>query len=86
MITKVETENKRRYLKLLQNISGDKVFIKEGKVWWKCLNCGYEYESEKAILQSQKHVTGDKLFKDKPAIRLVFYCYSFSSTSYLLNR
>jgi rubrerythrin len=49
MIAKVETEHERRYLKLLQNISEDKVFIKDGKVWWKCLNCGYVYESEKAL-------------------------------------
>lgn len=49
MITKVETEHERRYLKLLQNVSEDKVFIKDGKVWWKCLNCGYVYESAKAL-------------------------------------
>ncbi len=49
MISKVEAEHERRYLKLLQNISEDNVFIKDGKVWWKCLNCGYVYESEKAL-------------------------------------
>ena len=49
MITKVEAEHERRYLKLLQNLSEDKVFIKDGKVWWKCLNCGYIYESIKAL-------------------------------------
>jgi rubrerythrin len=49
MITKVEIEHERRYLKLLQNLSEDKVFMKNGKVWWKCLNCGYVYESEKAL-------------------------------------
>jgi rubrerythrin len=49
MITKVEMEHERRYLKLLQNLSEDKVFMKNGKVWWKCLNCGYVYESEKAL-------------------------------------
>lgn len=49
MIAKVEAEHERRYLKLLQNLSEDKVFMKEGKVWWKCLNCGYVYESEKAL-------------------------------------
>ena len=49
MIAKVEAEHERIYLKLLQNISDDKVFIKDGKVWWKCLNCGYVYESEKAL-------------------------------------
>jgi rubrerythrin len=49
MIAKVEAEHERRYLKLLQNISEDKVFMKDGKVWWKCINCGYVYESVKAL-------------------------------------
>ncbi len=49
LIAKVEAEHERRYLKLLQNISEDMVFMKKGKVWWKCLNCGYVYESEKAM-------------------------------------
>jgi len=49
MIAKVEAEHERRYLKLLQNVSEDKVFMKEGKVWWKCLVCGYVYESAKAM-------------------------------------
>lgn len=49
MIAKVEAEHERIYLKLLQNISEDQVFIKDGKVWWKCLNCGYVYQSEKAL-------------------------------------
>jgi rubrerythrin len=49
MIARVEAEHERRYLKLLQNISEEKVFMKDGKVWWKCINCGYVYESEKAL-------------------------------------
>lgn len=49
MIAKVEAEHERRYLKLLQNVSEDKVFMKEGKVWWKCIKCGYVYESVKAM-------------------------------------
>jgi rubrerythrin len=49
MIAKVEAEHERRYLKLLQSVSEDKVFVKDGKVWWKCLNCGYVYESVKAL-------------------------------------
>lgn len=49
MIAKVEAEHERKYLKLLQNISEDKVFMKDGKVWWKCINCGYVYQSEKAL-------------------------------------
>ncbi len=49
LVARVEAEHKRRFLKLLQNISEDTVFMKKGKVWWKCLNCGYVYESEKAL-------------------------------------
>lgn len=49
MIAKVEAEHEKRYLKLLQNISEDKVFVKDGKVWWECINCGYIYESVKAL-------------------------------------
>lgn len=48
-IAKVEAEHEKRYLKLLQNISEDKVFMKDGKVLWMCLNCGYVYESQKAL-------------------------------------
>lgn len=49
MIAKVEAEHEKRYLKLLQNISEDRVFVKDGKVWWECINCGYIYESIKAL-------------------------------------
>jgi len=49
MIAQVEAEHEHRYLKLLQNLSEDKVFIKEGKVWWQCRNCGYVYKSVKAL-------------------------------------
>jgi rubrerythrin len=49
MIAKVEAEHEKRYLKLLQNLSEDKVFMKDGKVWWECINCGFIYESAKAL-------------------------------------
>lgn len=49
LIAQVEAEHERIYLKLLQNISEDKVFVKDGKVWWKCLKCGYVYQREKAL-------------------------------------
>ncbi|MHA1719448.1 MAG: rubrerythrin [Promethearchaeota archaeon] len=48
-IAQVEAEHERIYLKLLQNISEDKVFMRDGKVWWKCINCGYVYQSKKAL-------------------------------------
>ena len=49
MIAKVEAEHEKRYMKLLKNISEDKVFKKDGKIFWKCRNCGFIYESEKAL-------------------------------------
>jgi rubrerythrin len=49
VIAQVEEFHEKRYLKLLQNISDDKVFMKDGKVWWKCIKCGYIYESAKAL-------------------------------------
>ena len=48
-IAKVEAEHEKRFLKLLQNVSEDRVFMKDGKVWWQCMVCGYTYESEKAL-------------------------------------
>jgi rubrerythrin len=49
MIALVEAEHEKRFLKLLQNVNEDRVFIKEGKVWWECMVCGYIYESVKAM-------------------------------------
>jgi rubrerythrin len=49
MIAKVEAEHEKRYRKLLQNIKDESIFKKDKKVKWKCRNCGYIYESEKAL-------------------------------------
>lgn len=49
MIARVEAEHENRYLKLLENVSEDKVFVKDGKVWWKCIKCGYVYQAAKAF-------------------------------------
>ncbi|MCP4310786.1 MAG: rubrerythrin family protein [Bacteroidetes bacterium] len=49
MIARVEAEHEKRYLKLLQNVSEDKVFMKDGKAWWVCIVCGYVYEAAKAL-------------------------------------
>jgi len=48
LIAKIEAEHEKRFMKLLQNISEDAVFMKKGKVLWKCRNCGFVYEGEKA--------------------------------------
>lgn len=47
-IAKVEEFHEKRYRKLLKNIEEGTVFLKNGKVFWKCRNCGYVYEAEKA--------------------------------------
>jgi rubrerythrin len=48
-IAKVEAEHEKRYRKLLANVTEKKVFEKEEKVKWECKNCGYVYESKKAL-------------------------------------
>jgi rubrerythrin len=47
-IAKVEQFHEKRYRKLLKNIEEGTVFLKDGKVFWVCRNCGYVYEAEKA--------------------------------------
>ena len=49
MIAKVEAEHEKRYLKLLKNIEEGSVFKKGEKIRWKCRNCGYIHEGEKAL-------------------------------------
>lgn len=44
MIATVEKKHEDRYRKLAANVNGDKVFKKDGKVFWKCGNCGYVHE------------------------------------------
>jgi rubrerythrin len=47
-IAKVETQHEKRYRKLLENVNGGTVFKKDGKVWWKCRNCGWVVEAAAA--------------------------------------
>ncbi len=49
MIAKVEEQHEKRYRKLAKNIEDGTVFLKDGKVFWVCRNCGYVYEAEKAL-------------------------------------
>lgn len=48
-IATVEKKHEERYKKLLANIENGTVFIKDGKVYWKCLNCGYIHEGIEAL-------------------------------------
>jgi len=47
-IAKVEKAHEERYKKLYDNLEAGRVFEREGKIVWKCRNCGYIHEGEKA--------------------------------------
>ena len=47
-VAKIEKEHEERYNLLLANVEGGKVFKKEDKVIWQCMNCGYVCESAQA--------------------------------------
>ncbi|GAB6172509.1 rubrerythrin family protein [Paradesulfitobacterium aromaticivorans] len=47
-VAQIEKEHEERYKRLLQNIEEDKVFKKDGKVFWKCRNCGHIHEGQDA--------------------------------------
>lgn len=46
MISEVEKQHEKRYLKLLENIETNSVFAKDQVELWKCDNCGYIYEGK----------------------------------------
>jgi len=48
LVAKVEKEHEKRFRKLYNNIKNLKVFAKDEKVFWKCLNCGYIHEGTEA--------------------------------------
>ena len=43
-----EKQHEKRYNDLLKNLNEGKVFKKNGKVIWRCRNCGYIHEAEEA--------------------------------------
>lgn len=47
-IATVEKRHEARYRKLLDNVAGQRVFKKKGKVLWKCRQCGYIGEGAEA--------------------------------------
>ena len=48
MIARVEKAHEERYTKLYTNLEAGKVFERDGKIIWKCRNCGYLHEGTKA--------------------------------------
>ena len=45
-VAKVEKFHEARYLGLLKNVQGGKVFKKDSSVRWHCRNCGYAFEGK----------------------------------------
>jgi len=43
-----EKQHEKRYNGLRANIEGGKIFKKDSKVVWRCINCGYLYEGAEA--------------------------------------
>ncbi len=43
-----EKQHEKRYRDLLKNLNEGKVFKKDGKVMWRCRNCGYLHEGDEA--------------------------------------
>ena len=48
-IAKVEKHHNERYIKLLENLKNGTVFVKEGKIYWECRNCGHIHEGLEAL-------------------------------------
>lgn len=57
LVAKIEAEHEKRYLKLLENLKNDRVFIAEDVVIWKCRNCGHIHVGKEApkICPTCKH-------------------------------
>jgi len=43
-----EKQHEKRYKDLAENLKAGKVFKRNGKVTWRCINCGYLHEGEEA--------------------------------------
>jgi rubrerythrin len=48
MVAKVEAYHEKRYLKLLESVTQNKVFKKDTPIKWKCRNCGHVFEGPEA--------------------------------------
>ncbi len=48
MIAKAEKAHEDRFKKLYSNLESGRVFERDGKIIWKCINCGFLHEGEKA--------------------------------------
>lgn len=51
MVGKIEKEHEERYRRLLDNVSGELVFSRDGDMVWICSNCGHIHVGKKAPLK-----------------------------------
>jgi rubrerythrin len=49
MIAMVEAEHEKRFKKLLENITNDRVFERDYETKWKCRKCGFVHKGKKAL-------------------------------------
>ncbi len=47
-ISVAEKQHEKRYRDLAENLKAGRVFKRDGKVVWRCLNCGYLHEGDEA--------------------------------------
>ncbi len=47
-IAVAEKQHEKRYMALASNLEAGRVFKRNGKVIWRCINCGYLHEGEEA--------------------------------------
>lgn len=48
-ISIAEKQHEKRYKELADNLEQGKVFKRNGKVIWRCINCGYIHEADEAL-------------------------------------
>jgi rubrerythrin len=47
-VGEVEEQHEKRYAALLANIENNRVFVRDGEVYWQCRNCGYIHKGAEA--------------------------------------
>ena len=65
LISKVEMAHEERYNTLYSNLENGKVFERDGKVVWKCRNCGYLHEGTKPPLNCPACLHPQSYFETK---------------------
>lgn len=64
-IAVAEKGHEERYRKLLENVMNDKVFEREGKVFWYCRNCGYIHFGTKPLKNCPACLHSESFFQIK---------------------